>query len=401
MKNAKIKFALAGINFCLTDVRDGLGPFLVMYLMTINQLSISDIGLMITVAGVTKLLFRIPAGAFIDWCRYKRFILSLASGLITISMLVIQLSHQLLLLLCATFFIGMASAFMLPAISAITLGTVGSSCYAKQVGTNQSFNHSGNIFSCLMAVIFASTIGLSALSTFTAVMAFLVIVSTVMIKQNDINHSIARGLTAQDDETKPSSFKVLLENKALFMFGLSILLFHLANASMLLLLGHEVATINSSETSIRFIAGSIIITQAVMVLMALLVKFKVDLWGRKPLFLIAFLALPVRGLLFLYSANPYYLLAVQLLDGIGIGLYSALLPIVAADFTRGTGRYNITLGALSAMHGMGTAVSKLISGYIAVAFGFKVTFVVLTCFALMAMLIFASLVPESQNYNGE
>ena len=78
-----------------------------------------------------------------------------------------------------------------------------------------------------------------------------------------------------------------------------------------------------------------------------------DSWGRKPVFLIGFAVLPVRGLLYCLSVNPYYLVAVQLLDGIGAGIFGVVSVLVVADLTRGTGRFNLTQGALATATGVG------------------------------------------------
>jgi hypothetical protein len=48
-------------------------------------------------------------------------------------------------------------------------------------------------------------------------------------------------------------------------------------------------------------------------------------WGRKAVFLIGFAALPIRGVLYTLSDNPYYLVGVQLMDGIGAGIGNFLV----------------------------------------------------------------------------
>lgn len=394
----RIQYTLASINFFLADVRDGLGPFLAVYFISMLKWDSNDIGLMMTTASVATLLLQVPAGALVDKSYHKRLILVGSSLAVALAMLCIQFFPYFYLVLVNKAILGGAAAFIPPAVAALTLGTVGRKRYPLQVATNEAFNHTGNIFACIMAAIFAETLGLHALFSFTAIMAFFVIISTLSLKQQWIDHDVARGLIDGEAHQKPTSLLILFENKNLLYFGCSILLFHLANAAMLLLLGEEVAVTNSGKDSIVFLSGSIISAQAVMFLMALLTRLKVNVWGRKPLFLLAFIVLPIRGILFTFSANPYYLLAVQLLDGVGAGLFGALFPIVIADFTKGTGHYNIALGALSMMQGIGAAASTLISGFIVTAFGFKPAFFVLTSFAVLALILFLIKVPESKDY---
>ena len=49
----------------------------------------------------------------------------------------------------------------------------------------------------------------------------------------------------------------------------------------------------------------------------------------------------------------FWLIGVQLLDGIGAGVFGALTPLVIADNMRGTGRYNLAQGAIAMVHGIG------------------------------------------------
>jgi MFS family permease len=141
---------------------------------------------------------------------------------------------------------------------------------------------------------------------------------------------------------------VLFESRPLLVFAASIMLFHLANAAMLPLLGQELALHDRAEGAF-FMSALIVVAQAVMVPMSILVGRRADRWGRKPLFLAGFLALPVRGVLLTLSSDPAYLIAVQVLDGVGAGIFGALFPVVVADLTRGTGRYNLAQGAVATL----------------------------------------------------
>ena len=394
-----IKKSLAVINFFLADVRDGIGPFLAVYLIAELNWTSDKIGMIMTIGGIATLLLQIPAGAIVDQTKYKRFILIFSSTVIAFSMLLIQFYPSYSLILMSKFIVGASAAFIAPVIAALTLGTVGAVYYAKQVANNESYNHLGNIFACIMAAIIAKTIGLGFLFSFSAVMALFVIIATLSVKPKSIDHYAARGLDKSVTNYQPSSTVILFKNKILLVFGLSILMFHLSNAAMLLLLGEEVALKYSGADSIMFLSGSIISAQAIMFLMTLLAKSRIDKWGRKPLFLIAFIVLPIRGILFILSSNPYYLLLIQLLDGVAAGLFGVLFPVVVADFTKGSGHYNIALGALSAMQGIGATLSIFLSGFIVKHFGFQIAFLMLSGFALIALIIYAIFVPESKDHS--
>jgi MFS family permease len=136
--------------------------------------------------------------------------------------------------------------------------------------------------------------------------------------------------------------------------------------------------------------------QIVMVPMALLVGAKADRWGRKPLFLAALLILPIRGALYTLSDNPFWLVGVQLLDGIGAGIYGAIFPIIVADLMRGTGRFNVAQGAVITAQGIGAALSTTLAGLVVVHAGYNAAFVTLGGAAAVGAAVFFFVMPETR-----
>jgi MFS family permease len=76
-----------------------------------------------------------------------------------------------------------------------------------------------------------------------------------------------------------------------------------------------------------------------MLPIAVFVGRNADRLGRRPIFLVAFAVPPIRAALYTLSDNAFWLLSVQLLDGVGAGICEALTPLLIADVMRGTGRY--------------------------------------------------------------
>jgi MFS family permease len=133
----------------------------------------------------------------------------------------------------------------------------------------------------------------------------------------------------------------------------------------------------------------------VMVPVAWLVGAKADSWGRKPLLLAGFVILPLRGVLYVLSDNPYWLVGVQLLDGIGAGAFGALLPLVVKDLTQGTGRFNVSLGAISTVFGLGAALSNGLAGLVIREAGYSAAFLTLAVIAAVAFVLLWFGVPET------
>jgi MFS family permease len=144
-------------------------------------------------------------------------------------------------------------------------------------------------------------------------------------------------------------------------------------------------------------SACIIAAQVVMVPMATLVGAKADAWGRKPLFLIGLLILPIRGMLYTLSDDPYWLVGVQLLDGVGAGIYGAIFPIIVADLMRGTGRFNVAQGAIITAQGVGAALSTTVAGFVVVSLGYSAAFLTLAGIAGGGLLLFWLAMPETRD----
>jgi MFS family permease len=173
-------------------------------------------------------------------------------------------------------------------------------------------------------------------------------------------------------------------------------LFHLANAAMLPTVGQKLTHVVGSGHATSLIAGCIVAAQCVMVPVAVLVGRKADAWGRKPLFLVAFGVLALRGLLYTLSNNPFWLLGVQLLDGVGAGIFGALFPVVVADLPQGTGRFNVSQGAVATAQGIGAALSATLAGTVVVGAGYSAAFLALGTVAGLGFLGYLLLMPETR-----
>jgi MFS family permease len=139
----------------------------------------------------------------------------------------------------------------------------------------------------------------------------------------------------------------------------------------------------------------IVAAQLVMLPIALLGGRTADTWGRKPLFLAGFAVLPIRAVLYTLSNNSFWLIGVQVLDGVGAGIFGALTPLVIADIMRGTGRYNLAQGAIATVQGIGASLSGLTAGVIVDRFGYSAAFLAAGAAAFVALVVFALRMPET------
>jgi len=91
--------------------------------------------------------------------------------------------------------------------------------------------------------------------------------------------------------------------------------------------------------------------------------------------------LPIRAVLYTLSDNSAWLIGVQILDGVGAGIFGALTPLVISDIMRGTGRYNLAQGGIATVQGIGASLSGLVSGVVVDHFGYTATFLTLGAIA--------------------
>ncbi|WP_159815180.1 MFS transporter [Pseudomonas sp. 18058] len=388
--------SLDSLNFFLADVRDGLGPYLAIYLLAVHHWDPASIGLVMTIAGIAALVTQTPAGALVDNTRRKRAIIAIAALLVTGSCLLLPFVTSFSLVALTQALSAVAASIFAPAISAITLGITGPRAFTRRTGRNETFNHAGNACAALLAGVFAYLFGPVAVFYLMAAMAIASVIAVSFVSPKAIDHDVARGLDpgGAGHATQPSGLTVLLKNRPLLLFAICCALFHLANAAMLPLVSQKLAQANL-QMATPLTSACIVAAQLVMVPVALLVGAKADVWGRKPLLLAGFMILPLRGVLYILSDDPYWLVAVQLLDGIGAGIFGALFPVVVKDLTLGTGHFNVSLGALSTVFGLGAALSNSLAGFVVQAAGYSAAFLTLAGVAAVALVLLWVAFPET------
>lgn len=388
--------SLDSLNFFLADVRDGLGPYLAIYLLAVHHWEPASIGLVMTIAGIAALITQTPAGALVDSTRFKRALIAMAALVVTASCLLLPFVTSFTLVAVTQAISAVAASIFAPAICAITLGITGPRAFTRRTGRNETFNHAGNACAALLAGLSAYLFGPVAVFYLMAVMALASVIAVSFVSAEAIDHDLARGLapSGSGHSKQPSGFSVLLTNRSLLMFAICCALFHLANAAMLPLVSQKLAQANL-QMATPLTSACIVAAQLVMVPVALLVGAKADLWGRKPLLLAGFLILPLRGVLYVLSNDPWWLVSVQLLDGIGAGIFGALFPVVVKDLTLGTGHFNVSLGAISTVFGLGAALSNSLAGIVVQEAGYSAAFLTLAAVAAVALMLLWVTLPET------
>ena len=388
--------ALGALNFFLADVRDGLGPYLAIYLTSKLHWDPSRVGIAMAAMLVGTVVAQTPAGALIDRVRWKRMAVAVAAGVVALGCIVMITVPTFPVIVGAQATVGAAAAVFPPAIAALSLGIVGHARLAARTGRNEAFNHAGNVAAAILAAAAGYFVGYWTIFYLVAAMAAASSVSVLRIREEDIDHGLARGAAGNEGgRAAVGGTEGIFRDRRILIFFTAAVLFHFANAAMLPLVGQKL-TVGMSRGVSVLMSACIVAAQLVMVPVALLASRYAESWGRKPVFLIGLAVLPVRGLLYTLTVNPYLLVGIQLLDGIGAGIFGVVSVLVVADLTRGTGRFNLTQGALATGTGIGAALSNVLAGYVVKAAGFDAGFLTLAAIAGAGLLFFIAAMPETR-----
>jgi MFS family permease len=391
--------ALDWANLFMADVKDGVGVYLSVFLLTVRNWPPDQIGYVIAVPGIVGIIVQPPAGALIDRSKYKRMLLISASAIIAVCCLVIILSEKFVPTFLSQAVVGIVQSIYSPCVAAITLGMVGHAILARRIGRNESFNHIGNMGAAIIAGLLGRFYSYEAIFYFSIFQCFALIAAILFIKERDIDHDLARaGESSEDTTADATGVKQLLSNRNILLFTISLGLFHLANAAMLPLAGQKMGLADKLNSSL-YLSAAIIIAQGVMSVVARYAGNIAD-QGRKRIMLLAFLLLPIRAALFAFIDNPYALTGIQILDGIGAGIFGVVSIIMIADLSKGTGRFNLLQGIVYSAIGLSCSVSSVISGLIVKSYGYSVGFLSLAALGALGFLFFKMLVPETKGING-
>jgi MFS family permease len=396
---APSKSSLRGLDwfvFCVADIQTGFGPFIAVYLTTQKWTQI-DIGLILSVSGLVALVGQMPGGWLVDAARSERLVAGIAVAAIAIAALTYATFPIFPAVLAAAVLHAAASCVLGPAIAAISLGLVGHTAIGERLGRNARFASIGNGLAAAAMGATGHFFSARAVFVITAMLLAPTVFALRKIQPREIDVARSHGGVPEPAiETSHSPVPVLLHKRPLLIFAGCIMLFHLANAAMLPLMG-GILTARSSAWATVLIAACIVVPQVVVALISPWVGRRAGLWGRRPLLLIGFAALPIRAILFATVTDPAFVVFVQLLDGLTAAVLGVMVPLTIADLTRGTGRFNLAQGIVGTMTGLGAAASTTIGGVLIQYYGSQVAFLGLGTIAAVALTTAAIFMPETRS----
>jgi MFS family permease len=381
-------------NFFIADVQAGFGTFVAFYLAGLGW-SQSSIGLALSAEGLAGVLGQIPGGALTDAVRWKRALV--AAGILTIcsAALILALIPTFPLVFAAEILHGLTAGMVGPALAAISLGLVGRRAMSARTGRNFRFAALGTALTAAVLGLVGDFVSARSIFLAAALLCAPALIALSRIRPAEIDYARARNAGTGEAADKWHRVSDLARNRALLLFAACLILFQLANASILPLVGENLVASKAAAGSLR-LSGLIIGPQIVVALLAPWVGYFSELRGRKPLLVLGIGLVAVRAVLFAFVADYPLLVAIQLLDGVSGAIISVLTVLVITDLTTGTGRFNLAQGAIGTGTGIAAALSTSVFGFVFQAFGYSAGFLSIAGVAAAAAALAWLFVPETK-----
>ena len=378
------------LNLFIANIQTGFGPFIAVYL-TMQGWTQTAIGVALSLGTITALVSQVPAGALVDATASKSRIAAFSIIVFTLSALLFAISPVPLAVYLAELLHGLSSCTLGPAVAAMSLAIVGQAAFARRLGRNARYASIGNgIGAALMG---ACGYYISARAVFFLTAALTLPALAALIPLADLRDRPARRRRAPPAPRQP--LVRVLADRRLIIFAACALLFTLANAAMLPLAGSALTKRAGSESSL-LIAACIVLPQLMVALLSPALGGLAETRGRRPVLLLGFCALPLRGLLFALVTDPVLVVLIQVLDGIAAASFGVLVPLVTSDIAGPAGRFNVSLGFVGVAIGVGGTLSTTLAGWIADRHGDAASFAALALIGLAATLLVWRAMPETR-----
>ena len=380
------RFGLYLANFCLAELVGVIIPML-NDLLAARHWSYDDIGIAAAMPGLGLLLGQVPAGLLIDRFRGHRNMLMMAALAVGVCFGVIPLMasrpgwlHGLL------FIAGVGQAFIVPLLGALALTLAGHRGVNKLMGRCMSWNHAGNIGAALFLMGLVTWFGLEAVFYATTFISVLAAAACLVMRPEDME----RHRRKQPTSTFP--WRAMLRDRRVIMLLVSTTLFHLANAPVTSLVA---LYIREQKGPANLIAELVLMAQLTMVFVAWLAGFLGERIGRKAIMAIGFCVLPVRICLYALVPTSWFL-PVQVLDGLGAGIYGVLVPTMCADIDNGRRRFSTLMGLAATAFALGNVIGPAASGFLVQHLGFHGAFYSFAGAATVAAITFVVGMPDTE-----
>jgi MFS family permease len=392
--SAQSRRGLDWMNFFIADVQTGFGTFVAFYL-AVSGWSQGQIGVALSAASIAGMISQIPGGAIADAITWKRGLAAIGILITGAAALLLGMAPNFILVFFAQILQGLTAGIITPAIGAISLGLVGRSAIALRAGRNYRYAAAGHALTAALMGAAGTYLWNGAIFFAAAALCIPALIALGFIRGDEIDYARARNATRSKDRVAAGRVVDLIKNHKLVLFTAATLLFQLADASILPVMGENLVAAKYDRAAI-WMSGLIIVPQVVVALLAPWVGFHSEKRGRRPLLLIGFGLEPIRAVLLAFTSAYPLLVVGQIMSGITGAVIGVLTILVIADLTAGTGRFNLVVGAVGTMSGVAASLSTSATGFLFQAFGPRIGYLPLAAIAAAATVLIWLFVSETK-----
>jgi MFS family permease len=382
------------LNLFVANIQTGFGPFISVYLTT-QGWTLTAIGFALSLGTVTSMASQLPAGALVDAVRNKSRVAGFSILVFTLSALLFTVEPIPLFIYLAEVLHGFSSCTLGPAIVAMSLAVAGEAALGARLGRNARYSSIGNGIGAALMGVCGYYISERSVFILTALLTLPALVALVPL--SGVSGSVALPQTAGNGTRKQSGEKVaaVLADRRLLLFALCVMLFTLANASLLPLAASALTKRAAGDANL-LIAACIVLPQLIVALISPSIGRLAATRGRRWVLLLGFSMLPLRGVLFALIGHPTLVVLIQIFDGIAAASFGVMVPLVTSDIAGRSGHFNLSLGFIGLAIGVGATVSTTLSGWIGDRFGDHAAFVALAVAGAVATLLVWKAMPETR-----
>ncbi len=397
---APVDRGLDALNLVAATMGTAYGAFIPVFLAG-QAWTQTHIGLALTIATLVSTLCQVPAGLWVDHAGPKRRRALWASiTIIGLTPLVLAALPRPLPVMLALALQSAAGTLLSPTIAAVSLAVAGSAGFGERLGRNARYGSIGAGVGAAVMGVSSTWLSHQAVFLIAAALlpAALLAITRIGPDRATPRHRHRHRHHPSQTSEEPPGWRApfaLLKDHRILIFAAALMLFQLASIAVLQLAAVAV-TARMGARSGLVIAAFIIVPQAMVALAAPWIGAMAERHGRRPVLIAGFATTALRALGFMLISNPFTLIGVQILEGAGGAAFGVMMPLVAADLTRGTRRYTVCLGLLGLAATAGAALSTVLAGFVADRMGRPAAFLVLALAGLAATLLVAFALPETR-----
>ena len=375
------------MNFFVADVQTSFGAFVAFYLAELGW-SQGSIGVALTAGAIAGTISQIPGGALADAVNWKRGLAALGIAMSAAAALILAFLPHRVFVFVAQILQGATAGVITPAIGAISLGLVGRSAMSLRTGRNYRYAAGGHAVTAALMGVAGAYVANGAIFVAAAALCVPALIALGFIRGDEIDYARARNARrgeAGSGKQRTSAVRILelVRNRKFILFAAATVLFQLADASVLPLVGENLAT-SIRDHAALWMSGLIIVPQVVVAILAPWVGFHSEKKGRRPLLLIGFGLEPVRALLLAFSSSYSVLVIGQGLSGVTRAIVGVMTVVVVTDLTADTGRFNLAVGIIGTLSAIAASVSTSATGFVFQAIGPRMGYLALALIAAAA-----------------